>query len=219
MSWPVHSTGPVLPIAIREQYTLIEVAGKLTSHTRDDADRDVESINSARVEVVGVAPISTVSMIESSQHTEQCARVDVELSKGWPGRGGPYAVDTARALARLTVALIIAPGASPDTAFPAGRELHGVALAVLHNEPARLGTVVDDLWVETWVNLLVAVVDELHAGAAVMMSIIPESVPGMVTHAEQRAVKTPRTTATREIMAMLVNRGCFRYGKAGRSLG
>lgn len=84
---------------------------------------------------------------------------------------------------------------------------------MLHDEPAGLSAVVHDLWIEAGVDLLVAVVDELHAGAVqevrIKMSVVLTN--RWTAYAEQRAVKTPTMTARREIMLTLrESRG---YGK------
>lgn len=151
-----------------EHHNSEETISILTAHAGDNANRYIEPVNRARAEVRGSdIPIEMVSLHRSvAERAQLYVRVNVELSERRPCGGRAVTVDAAGAGARLTHALIIAAGAGPDAAMPTGRKLHGVALAVLHDETAGLGVVVDDFRVETGVDLLIAVVDELHAGTA-----------------------------------------------------
>ena len=86
------------------------------------------------------------------------------MSEGRAAGSGTGAVDTARAApAGRAVAVRVAARAWPDDAAPAGEQVHGVLLALRQLEATgRVAVVVLHRRVERGVDLLLAVVDDVH---------------------------------------------------------
>lgn len=92
-------------------------------------------------------------------------RINIELSKCGSSWGGPRAVDATGAAARLAAAVVVTSSAAPDAASPGRREHDRVTVSTWKKEATSQITIVYDPGIESWIDVLLAVVYECNFSA------------------------------------------------------